>query len=777
MRLVYAAVAWLSGIAAVALWDVPWWLPALVFVVAGAALACRRREPQAALLACCGLLALVGAFRFVAWRDAEPPSLTRYVGQAVTLDGTIDSEPDPGESWTSYLVRVERVETKDGEIAGVDGRVRVRTGQYAEHLPGEQVRLKGALKEPPVYPDFDYRSYLARRGVVATMSNPTIETLADPPLTNLAAFITRLRLRLDRGLQRSLPEPEASLGAGIAFGRDGKIPDNLYNDFRDTGLAHIVAVSGSNVSMVAALTFLVFIRAIGRRWAILPAALTVTAYLFVAGLSASVVRAGIMAGVFLLGQFLGRQQSGLAALGVAAIAMTAYQPGAALDLGFQLSLAATAGLIVFGSWIRYGLEVATERARFRRFVPSLVVQVVALSVSATVATLPIVWVNFGRVSLIGPLANIAIEPLFVFAFWLSAIAAVAGAISPTLGWFAGLGAYYPLALITWFARNAARLPFAAVDVPGANGTTALLAYLALTAAGLAAYRRLAPTVPESATRRMGPRRRLLLAGAGATVAGVALVPVSLLPLLGADGRLSMTVLDAGDGDAILFTTPHGNRVLVNAGPSGVQTARELGAVLPHWDRSIDALIVTQPQDEHAGGAAEALRRYDIGRVIDPGLPGGNAEVGAYVSLAGGRETFRAGQRFDLDGVAFEALWPPPGFDAASDNDEALVLRVTYEGVRFLLPSNLGAKSQRKIDDVAADVLVVPHHGANVTDEPFLRDVHATYAVVPVGSDQFAQRPKSEVLAALTGARVFRTDRQGRVTIWTDGELIGYETAR
>jgi competence protein ComEC len=287
--------------------------------------------------------------------------------------------------------------------------------------------------------------------------------------------------------------------------------------------------------------------------------------------------------------------------------MTLVQPGAALDLGFQLSLAATAGLIAFGPWIRYALEAAAERARLRRFVPSLVIQVVALSVSATVATLPIVWVNFGRVSLIGPVANIAIEPLFVFAFWLSAIAAVAGAVSPTLGWFAGLGAYYPLALITWFARNAARLPFAAVDVPGANGTTALLPYFALAAAGLAAYRRLAPIVPESATRRMAPRR-LLLAGAGATVAGIALVPVSLLPLLGADGRLSRTVLDAGDGDAILFTTPHGNRVLVNAGPSGVETARELGAVLPHWDRSIDVIIITQPQDEHAGGAAEVLRR-------------------------------------------------------------------------------------------------------------------------------------------------------------------------
>ncbi len=777
MALVYLAVAWLSGIAAVALWDLPWWLPGLVLVLVAVALIAVGSEPAAVLLAVCGLVALVGAFRFVAWRDADPPSLVGYIGHSVTLDGVIDSEPDPGESWTSYLVRVDRVETQDGEFAAVDGRVRIRTAQYAEHLPGEQVRVKGKLNEPPVYPDFDYRSYLARHGVVATMSNPLIETLDDPPATNLGAFVTRLRLRLDRGLQRSLPEPEASLGAGIAFGRDGNIPNSLYDDFRDTGLAHIVAVSGSNVSIVAALTFLVFIRLIGRRWAILPAGLTVAAYLFVAGLSASVVRAGIMAAVFLLGQFLGRQQSGLAALGVAAIAMTAVQPGAALDLGFQLSLAATAGLIVFGPWIRYALERETGRLRIERFIPSLVVQVVALSVSATIATLPIVWVNFGRVSLIGPLANIVIEPFFVFAFWLSAIASVAGALSPTLGWFTGLGAYYPLALITWFARNAALFPFAAVDVPAANGTTALLAYLALGAAGLMGYRHRSPILPELAGRRVTPKRRLLLASAGVAVAGVALVPISLMPLFGTDGRLSMTVLDAGDGDAILFTTPHGQRVLVNAGPSGAQTVRELGAVLPHWERFIDMLVVTQPQSEHAGGAAEVLRRYDLGRIIDPGLSNGKADLEEYVASAGDRETRRGGDGFEVDGVTFEALWPPPGFDASSDNDEALVLRVIYRGVRFLLPSNLGAKSQPRLDDVSADVLVVPHHGANVTDEPFLRQVHPMFAVVPVGSDQFAQRPRSEVLASLGGSQIFRTDRQGRVTIWTDGDRIGYETAR
>src|SRR6185312_3213398 len=198
---------------------------------------------------------------------------------------------------------------------------------------------------------------------------------------------------------------EASLAGGIAFGRDGNLSEQVYGTFRDTGLAHIVAVSGSNVALVMAVVFFLFVRTLGRRAALLPAALTVVAYIFVAGLSASVMRAGLMALVYLAGAYLGRQQAALAALGAAAIAMTFVQPSAALDLGFQLSLAATAGLIVFGPWIRFALESGAARAGLSR-IPGLLVRVTSLSLAASLATMPIVWVNFGRISLISPFANI-----------------------------------------------------------------------------------------------------------------------------------------------------------------------------------------------------------------------------------------------------------------------------------------------------------------------------------------------------------------------------------
>jgi competence protein ComEC len=630
VTLVAVSVAWLLAIASVALWDAPWWLPGLLVAPFAGFFAARRQRRNTMVAAACVPLALFAAWNFAHWRDAAPPDIARYVGTSVTVEGTIASEPDPGQTWTSYDVAVDRIREGNGWLY-TDGRVRITAGQYDEYLPGTRVQLTGALKEPPFFPEFDYRSYLARNGVFATISQPEVVVLRGPPRWSMATQVTRLRLALDSGLQHSLPEPEASLGAGIAFGRDGNIPDDLYNDFRDTGLAHIVAVSGSNVSIVAALTFAAFIPLAGRRRAILPAGLTVVAYLFVAGLSASVVRAGIMALVFLFGTFLGRQQSALAALGLSAILMTAIQPQAAL--GFQLSLAATAGLITFGPWICTALDLHVRRGWLAAFIPGVAVQVVALTLSATLATLPIVWVNFGRMSLVGPAANILVEPLFVVAFWLSALTAVAGAIWSPAGWALGLAAYYPLAFITWFVRAAATGGGAALDVPSANGTTALLAYVILCAAGWPAYRFYAPAVPQSFEHRWLERRvrKLAYAGAGA-LAVLAALPISLMPLSG-PGQIEMTVLDAAEGDAILFTTPGGRHVLVNAGPSGPIVARELGAVLPHWARTLDAVFVTQPQDEHAGGIPAVLDRYDVLRTFDSGLDGGKEAYALYLGKA------------------------------------------------------------------------------------------------------------------------------------------------
>ncbi|HKS92175.1 MAG TPA: ComEC/Rec2 family competence protein, partial [Tepidiformaceae bacterium] len=487
MTLILLAAGWLAGIAAVALWDSPWWTGASLIAgcIAGVA-AWRGPRGIATIGAAMVVAALAGGFLFARWDGRGTPDAAGYLGRTVTFAGTMATEPDTGDTSASYVVNVRQVRTRAGWVETA-GRIRVSLGQYTRYLPGDQVQLTGKLEAAPVFDDFDYRAYLARQDIVGTMYRPNVVLTAAASSTSFHAVVARARLRLDGALQRALPEPVASLADGIAFGRDGGMPDDLYADFRATGLAHIVAVSGSNVSVLGALAFALLIPVMGRRWAVLPAGLLVATYVVMAGASASVVRAGIMAAILLVGEWIGRPQSGLPGLAGAIVVMTAVQPSAALDVGFQLSVAATAGLIAFGPWVRYLLERWVRRG-WGLVLPAWSIEAAAITLAATSATLPLLWVNFGRVSLVSPLANVIVTPAVLLALPLAMATAVAGAISAPFGWLLGLVTYYPVAFVISVARGLASVPGASIATPGVNGTVAAIAMLALGAAGWLCYR-------------------------------------------------------------------------------------------------------------------------------------------------------------------------------------------------------------------------------------------------------------------------------------------------
>ena len=773
MTLPFLAAAWLLGFAAVGVWGAPAWVAGAWFGAAAPAAWVLKGRGAGLLLATAALLALLGAWRFQGWADEPLPDLARSLGAEVTIEGRIDSEPDPGLTTLRYHVRAERV-SEDGVWRETEGRALVTVRQTERLRYGAPVRLTGRLDAPPVLDSFDYRAFLARRDVVGTMSFPRMEQTGEGPRGSPRALAAGMRLRLERAMQASLPEPAASLGSGIVMGRDATMPRELTEAFRETGLAHFVAVSGSNIALVTALAFLLFVPLVGRNWATLPAAASLLLYVFLAGAEETVVRAAVMALIVLVGFWLGRPRSGLAALGAAAILMTAAQPRLALEAGFQLSVASTAGLIVFGPWIHYGLSWLTARLGAAAAVPNLLLQVAALSLAAWIAALPIIWVTFGQVSLIGPLVNIPTVPVFAIAFWLSGAAAIAGALWEPAGWAIGLAAYYPLAFIIWMAETGASVPRAAITVPRFGAEAALLTTAALAALAWPAYRYLAPRVtpPETPGGMARTVRAVALAsGAGALVA--AIVTISVWPARG-PGELQITVLDVGQGDAILVTTPNGERVVVDGGPSGIVLARELGAVLPHWQRGIAAAVLTHPDADHVGGLPALFDRFDVQQVYDSGARHDTAIFGSFDEAARTRQTLRRGDVFEVDGVRFETLWPPPGALDGARNAASIVLRITYGAATIVLTGDIEETAQRALmatGDIEAHVLKVPHHGASTNAGGFFAVARAWVAVISAGEGNRFGHPTEETLADLGGRAVLRTDLHGRVTVVSDGTSI------
>jgi competence protein ComEC len=698
-----------------------------------------------------------------------------------TLEGVVDSEADPGATTTAYVLAVHRVAVDGGPAVPVAGRVRMTLHQYTTLLPGDRLRVTGKLEAPPVFEGFDYRAYLERQDIVATMLFPRLEAEGVDASRWFARTTALLRSNVEDALQRALPEPEAALAAGVAFGRDETLDPVVRDAFRDAGLAHVLAVSGSNVVVVAATVMAVATSFVRRQWALVPAAVSVVAYVCLAGLEPSTVRAGVMAGIFLLGAALGRQQSGLAALGAAAILMTAIHPATAANVGFQLSLAATGGLMAFGPWIRSGLDIARQRLPLGAALPDVAVQVAAISLAATVSTLPVTWFTFERISLVGPLANIVVEPVFAVAFFASLVVGLGGLAWEPLGWAAGLAALYPLRLMRTAGETAASVPYAAVDLPRVGVDLAVVAGAALFAAALMAYRRYAPTVPPRAPRRADlAARRVAFVAAGSCCA-VAVTALSLLPLR-TPGELLVDVLDVGQGDAILITTPRGHRLLVDGGPSGIVLARQLGAVMPHWERRIDAVLLTHAQEDHLAGLVDALRRYNVGETFETHATNTTISYRLFEARSGQQTELAAGTSWEWDGVLFEVLWPPAGETARNRNDLSIVLRVTYGEVRLLFTGDVERGAQAQLlaaGTLGAHVVKVPHHGA-ATNAPGLFDaVGAQVALISAGAGNRFGHPAQETLDSLvaSGARVVRTDIHGRARVRTDGRSLRVSSAR
>lgn len=779
MTLIVVGLGWVIGLLPVGAWGAPSWMGfAWIAAASPAILVTGPLRKRYVLVAAAAFAALLSGWLLTRASHATTPEWAHLVGSEVNLSGTIDSEPDRGLTVTAYVVRVEQVSGPDG-LTLHGGKVLVQFNQYDRYLPGDRVRIEGELEPPGDGAPSGYREYLARRGINATIYRPAVrEVIAGEPSVN--RWLTGQRLEFDRSLQRSLPEPEASLAGGIAFGRDDGLSPEVAADFNRAGLRHLVAVSGSNVTLVAGLMYLLFIPLIGRRWAWIPAALAIASYLCAAGLAPSVIRSGLMALTFLFGAVIGRPQSGLPALAATVIAMTAVSPALATDPGFILSATATAGILAFYPTLLAVLRSVTSRRQWLAF-PEWTLQAAALTTSATVATTPVTWAVFGRVSLISPIANVIVEPVFLLAFWASVLTSVVGRISVDAGVLCGDATFYPLTFIVTCARSFGSLPYASLDVPLQSTSMAALAYAVLAPAALLAYR--FPLRASEEPRPVRQRRAFanrFVTGSAVGLTALAVVPITLLSHPG-DGGLTVRFFDVGQGDAAFVTTPHGHQILIDGGPSGLGLVQALSGAMPHWDRSVDMVILSHPQEDHMAGLPELAGRYSVGALKDNGRDNTTRTYG-YLrdAFAGADASLAAGDSFLVDGVRFEVLWPPRAYSDGELNDTSLVVRVSFGDVSFLFTGDSEAPVHRALIAAGvghADVLKVPHHGSKTTDPALVQALSPTLAVISVGAGNIFGHPHPDTLEALSGVRVLRTDQAGTVTVRTDGQRLTVSTSR
>lgn len=704
-------------------------------------------------------------------------------------------------------------------------RIYVWLPRYPSVLPTDRLRFEARLEPAPQTEGFG--EFLARSGAVATAR---VAAFDHSSVTDAVGVLEGTRRHAGELIAIGLPAPSAGLAAGILVGLRDLVDRDLAEDFATAGVSHVVAISGWNICLVGAIVAAVLGRWPRRRRAA-TMLLAIGLYTLLAGASPSVVRAAVMGGVCLVARESGRRGGAATGLGLAAAAMLLMDPAVAADVGFLLSVAATGGLLAWSTGICTAL-----RRRLPVRTPGWLIESLGVSLAAQAATLPLVLLHFGRLSLVAPAANLIIAPIVAPAMFGSLLGLTAGmaldlgvpgvVVAPL-----SLLATLPLDALISIGRAAAALPLASVGLPQP------LAMLAAAATGFGLWcfgtaqggsvmrwigsrsavvpwrhRSARPDTPPPASggaaepgsharsrthRGIGaparaPRRLaqiMAITGAGLLVVAGSLAAGT------ADGRLRMTVLDIGQGDSMLLEGDRGSRILVDGGPDPDRLATLLDERIPAWDRRVDLVVLTHPHEDHVAGLPLLLQRYRVPVVAEPGMigngPGDREFRSVSARLTAKRVVLAAGDRLRLDGAAITVLWPrrgevplhPPD-DGTGINNVSIVMDIRYGTRRLLLAGDMEEEvdpallAEGSLGDQRVDVLKVAHHGSRTSSTaPFLASVAPRVAVVSAGRDNPYGHPAPETLERLSaaGARVLRTDVDGTVTVSTNGRDLSVST--
>lgn len=806
MVLIRLAAAWFAGLALAEVAHPPWWMALASAAVLAAACSWRRLDPRLRWAAALALVSCLGTAR-AGWanRPRGPDHVQALNGQGeATLRGLIASEPKRRDRGMDYRVAVSALRSR-GAWRPAQGLVLVQLPRFPAQSYGDTVVLTGTLETPPVLEDFDYRAYLARQGIHSLLRRPRWQVVAEGGGNPLRRGLLAVKDWARRGLAAALPEPEASLATGILLGDDDGIPRPVADAFRITNTSHVIAISGSNIALLVTVLVATLSPLIGRRRAFPVILVVLTLYTALVGADAAVVRAAVMGCIMLLGSHLGRPGHAATALCAAGWLMTLYRPAYLLDLGFQLSFAATAGLILFASRFADVTERHVEGLsgpdRARAVVGRLN-EVLLVTLAAQLTTWPLIAYHTGQVSLIGLVANALILPAQPPVMGLGALAAVAGGLAPDLGRAFGAVAWLPLAWTVRVVEAMARLPLAAVTWHMGLGELGVYyVVLGVSAAKAAAW---GPFGQASACADAGgdgrrasdevggwwvvARERVRLPAVwlrwlplplSVCVCALAWVAALARP----DGRLHVFALDVGQGDAIYVVTPNGRRLLMDGGPGPGAVLDQLGRRLAPWDRRLDVVVLSHPDADHVAGLPAVLERYQVGHILDPQLEAGSGDAQAWraaVEQEGAeRARAEAGGRLVLDeaaGVVADVLWPPEPRFTGTDrltNNNAVVLRLAYGATSFLLTADVEEPAEERLlrsgVNLRATVLKVGHHGSRTSTTPaFLAAVSPWLALISVGADNDYGHPAPEVMERLASVPVLRTDQDGTVEVVSDG---------
>jgi len=729
--------------------------PAFVLALILIAAAVAVLSPRARLAACALALALVlagwwfGTERLGALdRSLLEPERGRSAAVTAVVTGPVRKTP--------FVLRVPAEVRRFGDRSL---RERVLLELPVGRSPPQGAILAfRARVDAPRGPEggFDERRWLARRGVHVVLHGGDWRIVGRRG--GIGGVSDRLRAHVARAIASGLEGERRAVLAGIVLGEDEGLSEELRASFKASGLYHLLAVSGQNITFLAlGVLGLAWLLGIPRLAAEVAAIAAIAGYVLAVGWQPSVVRAGVAGGLASLAWLLSRPRDRWHFLSLGAAVLLAWTPSSLLEPGFQLSFAAVGSIFLLLPRLRLALEGYPLSDWLR--------DALAVSTACGAATAPILWFQFGSVPVYSLLANVlvtlAIGPLLGLALVGSLIQPLLPSVALALAFLNGWVAAY----IATCAQLVGGLPLAQI---GSGAAVCVLLGTPLVLLGL---------------RRLPRWRRPAALACAAALAPALLVwqlyPAAKLP---PPTGLRITFLDVGQGDAVLLQVPEG-AVLVDQGPPEAKVAQQLRGL---GVRRLAAVVLTHPQRDHIGGAETVIERIAVDHVLDPRLASSSSYERAALAAATERGVevgeARAGDALRLGRLRLQVLWPDrAGTPLEDPNRLPVVLLATYGEVDALLTADAETDVTARLLSRRIEILKVAHHGSadpGLASE--LRELRPAIAVISCGRGNDYGHPRASTLAALRaspGLSLFRTDEDGQVVVESDGRRLSVRTAR
>ena len=736
-----------------------------------------------------GLFFVVGMFRFAGAYELPVQDISHAAGEETHVSGIITEMPrvterTDGTRQIRYTVVVHTLGRGSTERAAsgqlfLYERVDVDMPQDVGRI-GDRITAEGKIRRPHGYQNpgqIDTALLLRTQGITASLSarrgSVSIESRDDiSPWEQWMRRAAEIRTHYLERMRAVMPRTDAAAIFAMLFGGYEGIDPALLEAYTTTGIVHILSVSGSHISLIAAVIAWIAVILRLPRW--FGAAVVISAiffYVLLAGMVPPAVRSGMMGGAAFLGLVLGRERDAKYLLLLTGLFMLMVSPLLLFHISFQLSFLATAGLLFLAPVLRACMAG----------LPRVLAASFSITMGAQLATLPILAWHFNQISLSSLLSNLLVVPIVDLIIVLGLGGGILAFLVPVLGSAAFALGSLLLGITFEMTRAIAALPFSQIWLPSMNVCAGLIYYLGL----------FIIIVPKTYRITLFEFIRIFWKNI------VIVFSVSMMALfvwhITRPAEINVHFIDVGQGDAALVVTPHGHAMLFDTGGTR-DAAFDVGArvdlpYLHHYGvRSVDYIFLSHAHEDHAAGAGAILSRMPVKHVYtaDEGTAAyaRSMRLGDDNPLLMKLSRAEEGQSITLDGVTVDVLYAPLYRDVehTTGNEVSNVYRVRYGNASFLFTGDLVKEHEEKMlargTDLHVTVLKVPHHGSDTSSsEAFVRAVNPLFAVFCVGADNAFGHPRPVVLDRYEdiGARILQTSKDGAIVFRTDGKHLSVST--